>query len=110
MRPILFVLFVVLSHLSQLRGAEYFVSPSGNDQAAGSNNAALTMDDMGFKNAAKLDFRMSGDAPAFQKVPGFEAIPFEKIGLHTDEHRTKLPEHPSGHTTSEWHRDRSKDK
>jgi hypothetical protein len=72
------------------------------------NNAALTMDDMGFKNADKLDFRMSADAPALQKVPGFEAIPFEKIGLHTDEHRKTLPEHVSGHTTSEWHREREK--
>lgn len=74
------------------------------------NNAALTMDDMGFKNADRLDFRMAADAPAFQKVPGFETIPFEKIGLHTDEHRKTLPKHVSGHTTSEWHRDRSKDK
>ena len=68
------------------------------------------MDDMGFADAEKLDFRMSADALVFTKVPGFAAIPFEKIGLYVDEHRKTLPEHPSGHTTSEWHRDRSKDK
>lgn len=74
------------------------------------NNAALTMDDMKFANAGKLDFRMAADAPALKKVPGFKAIPFEKIGLYTDKHRKTLPKHPSGHTTSEWHRDRSRDR
>jgi hypothetical protein len=53
---------------------------------------------------------MAADAQVLNQVPGFAAIPFEKIGLYVDEHRTKLPSHPSGHTTSEWHRDRSKDK
>lgn len=74
------------------------------------DNAALTTEDMGFANPDKLDFRMAADAPMFNKVPGFAAIPFERIGLYVDEHRSKLPSHQSGHTTSEWHRDRSKDK
>ena len=70
------------------------------------NNAALSIGDLGFANAAKMDFRMKPDAPVFAKVPGFQTIPFEKIGLYTDELRPALPEHPSGHTTSEWHRDK----
>jgi Right handed beta helix region len=70
------------------------------------NNAALSIDDLGFSNAAKLDFRMKPDAPVFAKVPGFQAIPFEKIGLYTDELRPVLPKHPSGHTSSEWHREK----
>ena len=74
------------------------------------DNAALTMEGMNFADAEKMDFRIGADAPVFKKVPGFEAIPFEKIGLYVDEHREKLPAHESGHTTSEWHRDRSKDK
>jgi hypothetical protein len=67
------------------------------------DNAALTMDDMGFANAGKLDFRMSPDAPVFKKVPGFAAIPFEKIGLYRDEMRPTLPVHHAGHSVSQWH-------
>jgi parallel beta-helix repeat protein len=74
------------------------------------DNAALMLEDMRFANADKLDFRMAADAPVFKKVAGFAAIPFAKIGLYVDEHRQSLPKHISGHTTSEWHRDRSKDK
>jgi hypothetical protein len=74
------------------------------------DNAALAMEDMAFANAEKMDFRIGANAAVFKKVPGFETIPFEKIGLYTDAHRQTLPKHISGHTTSEWHRDRSKDK
>ena len=73
-------------------------------------NAALKMEDMRFANDDQLDFRIALDAPVFKTVPGFAAIPFEKIGLYTDDHRKTLPKHASGHTTSEWHRDRSQDK
>jgi hypothetical protein len=51
-----------------------------------------------------MNFRAASDAPMFAKVPGFAAIPFEKIGLYLDKYRKMLPAHPSGHTTSEWHR------
>jgi hypothetical protein len=74
------------------------------------DNVALMLEDMGFANADKLDFRMAADAPVFKKVAGFAGIPFEKIGLYVDKHRTNLPSHQSGHSTSEWHRDRNKDK
>lgn len=73
------------------------------------DNTVLTAEDMGFADMVKMDFRMSPDAAVFKKVPGFKAIPFKKIGLYLDEHRKTLPVHPSGHTRSEWHRDRSKD-
>ena len=46
----------------------------------------------------------SPEAEVFKKVPGFEAIPFEKIELYVNELRLSLPAHPFGHTTSEWHR------
>jgi parallel beta-helix repeat protein len=68
------------------------------------DNASLTLDDMDFKDVEKLDFRMAKDASAFRKVPGFAAISFEKIGVYKDKHRVRLPAHPSGHSTSEWHR------
>lgn len=74
------------------------------------DNAALTREDMGFKDAAQMDFRMEADAPVFQKVPGFTALPFAQMGLYLDAYRERLPKHVSGHTSSEWHRERSKTK
>ena len=69
------------------------------------DNFVLQPDDLGFTITAKMDFRMSPDAPVFKKVPGFQSIPFEKIGLYVNEHRKLLPAHTSGHTKSEWHGD-----
>jgi len=73
-------------------------------------NAALAMDDLHFADAATMDFRVASDAPMFVKVTGFAAIPFEKIGLYLDKYRKTLPAHPSGHTVSEWHRERDEHK
>jgi hypothetical protein len=56
------------------------------------NNEELTMEDMEFENAAKLNFKMKPTAAAFKKVPGFEPIPFEKIGLYKNELRSTIPE------------------
>jgi len=72
------------------------------------DNAALALEDLGFADAAALDFQMAPDAKVFQTVPGFAAIPFADIGLYIDAHREQLPEHPSGHTVSEWHRKETK--
>jgi hypothetical protein len=72
------------------------------------DNAALALEDLGFADAAALDFQMAPDAKVFQTVPGFAAIPFSNIGLYIDAHREQLPEHPSGHTVSEWHRKETK--
>jgi len=40
-----------------------------------------TRDDPGFVDAAKGDFRLRDDSIVYKKIPGFEKIPFEKIGL-----------------------------
>jgi hypothetical protein len=56
------------------------------------NNEELTMEDMEFEDAAKLNFKMKPTAAAFKKVPGFEPIPFEKIGLYKNELRATIPE------------------
>jgi hypothetical protein len=37
--------------------------------------------DPGFVDASRLDFRLRDDSAVFTKVPGFEKIPFEQIGL-----------------------------
>lgn len=63
------------------------------------NNFELTMEDMGFLDAAKLDFRMKLDAPVFTKVPGFSPIPFERIGLYANEMRPIVPERAPEFTT-----------
>jgi hypothetical protein len=50
-----------------------------------------TQDDLGFENAAAMDFRLRDDSPVFQKLPKFQKIPFEKIGLFRDEYRKNIP-------------------
>ena len=52
----------------------------------------VTDSDPGFVNAAKLDFRLRNDSAAFAKMPGFEKIPFEQIGLQRDEFRRHVGE------------------
>jgi hypothetical protein len=63
------------------------------------NNFELTIEDMGFFDAAKLDFRMRPDAPVFAKVPGFKPIPFEQIGLYANEFRPSVPQRAAEFTT-----------
>ncbi|WP_423126713.1 right-handed parallel beta-helix repeat-containing protein [Gaoshiqia sp. Z1-71] len=41
----------------------------------------ITHDDPGFVNKKEQDFRLRKDSDVFAKVPGFQAIPFEQIGL-----------------------------
>ena len=45
------------------------------------------IDDPGFVDAAKKDFRLR-EGSAVLKLPGWEPIPFERIGLRDDEYRT----------------------
>jgi hypothetical protein len=51
----------------------------------------VTKTDPGFVNMAKGNFALRPDAEVFRRIPGFEPIPFEKIGLFKDEYRTTLP-------------------
>lgn len=44
-------------------------------------HSLVTNQDPGFRNSAKLDFRLRADSAAFTEMPGFERIPFEQIGL-----------------------------
>ena len=45
----------------------------------------------GFSDPVALDFRLGKDAVLLKDLPGFERIPFEKIGLQVDEYRKVLP-------------------
>ncbi len=51
----------------------------------------VTDRDPGFVDAAKGNFRLRPDAEVFRRLPGFQPIPFEKIGLYIDAYRPRLP-------------------
>ena len=51
----------------------------------------ITNEDPGFVNSANLDFQLRDDSPVFDCIPDFEKIPFERIGLCTDQFREDLP-------------------
>ena len=51
----------------------------------------VTVMDPGFVDAKKNNFNLRPDAVVFQHIPGFQRIPFEKIGLQVDEYRRTLP-------------------
>jgi hypothetical protein len=54
------------------------------------DNVTVT-NDPGFANPAAFDYSLAPDNPAIRQIPGFQPIPFEKIGLQTDRFRTNLP-------------------
>jgi len=41
----------------------------------------VTSDDPGFVNAQARDFRLKPDSPVFARIPGFQPLPLEKMGL-----------------------------
>jgi hypothetical protein len=51
----------------------------------------VTKTDPGFVDAAKGNYGFRKDSEVFTKIPGFQQIPFEKMGLKTDKYRKKLP-------------------
>ena len=63
---------------------------SGNWQVPPEDNW-ITDRDPGFVNAARGDFRLKGNSRVFAKLPQFQLIPFEKIGLVEDELRPTVP-------------------
>jgi hypothetical protein len=66
---------------------------SGNWQVKPEENW-VTEGDPGFVDAAKGDFRLRPDAEVFRRLPGFQPIPFEKMGLYLDAYRRTLPAEP----------------
>ncbi len=51
----------------------------------------VTATDPGFVDAAKENFNLRPDSSVFKKIPGFQPIPFDQIGLQRDEYRRRLP-------------------
>jgi hypothetical protein len=63
---------------------------SGNWQWTPAENL-VTNEDPGFVDAARGDFRLRPDAAVFAKLPGFQPVPFEKMGLVQNELRPQPP-------------------
>lgn len=53
---------------------------------------AVFDEDPGFVDLSGGDLRLRPDSRVLKDLPGFEPIPFEKIGLIVDEYRTELPD------------------
>ena len=52
------------------------------------NLVVAEFDEVGLERSGDLGLRLKKDAPVFERVPGFEAIPFADIGLFVDEFRS----------------------
>lgn len=71
---------------------EFFkVSYSGEGELYGGQNL-VTDKNPGFISAETLDFGFKDDTVVYTALPGFQRIPFEKIGLYRDEYRTHIPD------------------
>lgn len=55
------------------------------------DNNFITATDPGFVDAAHGNYALKSDSLVFKKIPGFEPIPFDKIGLQVDRYRPRLP-------------------
>ena len=55
-------------------------------------NNYRTEGDPGFVDYKNGDFNLKSDSEVFKKIKGFEALPFDKMGLYLDEYRKDLPE------------------
>ena len=51
----------------------------------------VTKEDPGFVDAANGNLALKPGSEVYKKIPGFEPIPFEKIGLFKDNYRRALP-------------------
>jgi hypothetical protein len=50
-------------------------------------NNWVTKEDPGFVDMKNKNFALKPDAKAFQMIPGFEPIPFSKMGIYKDHYR-----------------------
>ena len=49
-----------------------------------------TQEDPGFVDASTQNFMLKDNAPVYSKIPGFQKIPFDKIGIYKDEYRKSI--------------------
>jgi hypothetical protein len=50
-------------------------------------NNYRTDSDPGFVDYKNGNFNLKPDSEVFKKIPGFEPLPFDKMGLYSDEYR-----------------------
>ena len=60
-----------------------------DDDEATLDNNFVTDQDPGFVNADELNFQLKEDAVVYDKIPGFEKILFDSIGLYPDIYRKR---------------------
>jgi len=53
-------------------------------------NNYRTDKDPGFVDYQNENFNLQSDSEVFDKIPGFKALPFDKMGLYIDQYRTSL--------------------
>lgn len=63
-----------------LRCARAFKLDVGIESATGLDTNFITQDDVGFVDEENKDYRLKPDSIVFEKIPGFIAPPFEKMG------------------------------
>jgi hypothetical protein len=51
----------------------------------------ITNGDPGFVDVEHLDFQLQSDSIVYQRIPDFEKIPFDQIGLYRDQYRATWP-------------------
>ena len=51
----------------------------------------VTSQDPGFVDFAAGNYALKPGSEVFSKIPGFQNIPFDKMGLQIDKYRKKLP-------------------
>jgi hypothetical protein len=50
-------------------------------------NNFITDQNPGFMDTGNMNFQLKDNAIVYEKIPGFEKVPFDSIGLYTDPYR-----------------------
>lgn len=74
--------------------------PEELQDVAVSNNLDLGTEAAGFVDEAHGKLQLRNDSPIYKKMPAFQPIAFEKIGLMKDEVRTQLPDRTEDQTAA----------
>jgi hypothetical protein len=82
----------VLSGNLIVGGPEDPVNLRGEHAQCESVNNYRTDSDPGFVDYQNGNFNLKPDSEVFNKINGFEALPFDKMGLYKDQYRKSISE------------------
>ena len=82
----------VLSGNLIVGGPEEILLLRGEHAQFESVNNYRTDSDPGFVDYENGNFNLKPDAEVFEKIPGFEPLPFDKMGLYIDQYRKRIDE------------------